>query len=123
MRPAQLPQHANGALGLAELHYRGPRRQIEAWVRRLLAAGARLACEGPSEFELALPNASILIVADEGEPALLPSALVMEFDDCAWMRRRCAELGIPHRELEAGAPDLDLTPQLGMHWIFRHAAA
>ena len=123
MRPPQLLRHSNGALGLVELHYRGPRHLALAWSARLLAAGARLACETPEALVLSLPNAAVRIDIDAGATTLAASALRMDFSDCGGLRQRCAELGLAHRELQGGALDIDLTAQLGMHWICGPAAA
>lgn len=121
LRSPALLRHDNRALGLAELHYRGPRRQALPWIERLLAAGMRLACERGSGVELSLPNACMQIDFDEGDNALLPSALVFDLSDCAWLRARCAELGLQVRDQADGGFDLDLVQQLGMHCIFQPA--
>ncbi len=117
LRSPRLLQHANGALGLSEIHYRGPRRQAGQWVARLRAAGARMACERANGVELTLANARIQVGFDEQLATVIPSALVLEFSDCAWLRARCLELGLPLREMEDGAFDLDLVEQFGLHWI------
>ena len=123
LRPRQLLQHPNTALGLAELHYRGPRQQAEAWSGRFTAAGARLAQQDNSGISLALPNARVRIFFDEARSSVAPNALVMEFSDCARMRQCCLQRGIALRELDQGGLDLDLDAQLGLHLICRPAAA
>ena len=117
LRPPQLLQHANGALGLAELHYRGPRLLSQAWVQRLQRAGAAREVDAPGMIALRLPNAVLRIFVDEQEPVVRPSAVVLRFSDCRWLRARCNQLGLPHAELEGGALEIDLRAALGLRWI------
>lgn len=123
LRTPQLLQHANSALDLGELQYRGPRRPAESWADRFIAAGARLAQRDESGITLALPNARVRVSFDDTLPSVTPTALVMEFSDTGWMRQCCTQRGIALRELDQGGLDVDLVAQLGLHLICRPAAA
>lgn len=123
LRSPQLLRHDNGALGLAGIHYRGPHAAGEAWIARLSAAGVAVIAARADGVDLGLPNASIRVEFDERRTAVLPTALVLEFADCTWLRARCLELGLALRDMERGAFELDLVQQLGLHWICRPAAA
>lgn len=119
LRSTSLLRHDNHALGLVALCYRGPQAQARQWSRQLLAAGMRLAREREGGIDLSLPNAMVQIDFDEQQTRVLPSALVFELSDGAWLRERCAELGLGVRAFADGAFDVDLVAQLGVHCIFR----
>ncbi len=121
LRSPQLLRHDNRASGLAELQYRGPQRLARQWITQLLAAGMRLACERAGGVELSLPNACMQIDFDEQQAAVLPSALVFEVSDLAWLRARCARMGLAIRDQNTGGLEVDLVRQLGLHAIFRQA--
>jgi hypothetical protein len=125
LRSPALLRHDNGALGLAALHYRGPRERAQAWIAQLLAAGVRRVNENADGVELALPNARLHIAFDDTHSQVLPSALVFDVSDCVWLRAKCAELGLQAQDRSDGSLDVDLSAQLGLHCIFqaRPAAA
>ena len=122
LRPPQLLQHANGALALVGMHYRGPRRDALAWAERLQTAGGRRVGVDAQGVEMALPNAFIRLDFDAAARSLEPSVLVMEFSDSQGLRQRCTGMGIVHQRLDHGALELDLRAQLGMVWVCRIAA-
>lgn len=119
LRSPALVRHDNGALGLAALRYRGPRGRAQAWISQLLAGGARRENESADSVELALPNARLHIDFDDTQREVLPSALVFDVSDCAWLRARCAQLGLTARDMADGSMDVDLSEQLGLHCIFQ----
>lgn len=119
LRSPALVRHDNGAIGLAALHYRGPRERAQAWIAQLLAAGARRVHENADSVELVLPNARLRIAFDDTQSQVLPSALVFDVSDGAWLRARCAQLGLPARDRADGSLDVDLSAQLGLHCIFQ----
>ena len=83
MRPAPLLGHPNTALAVREVHYEGPRERTGPWVSRLQAAGARFADGDVSGANLELPNARIRVGFDDSVDSVTPSALLLEFADCA----------------------------------------
>lgn len=134
LRSEQLVTHDNGALAVVEVHFSGPRQQAGPWVARLLAGGARAKQVRADGIVLSLPNALLRVDFDEHAPCVRPSALLFEFADLAWLRKRCTQLGLALREIEhdkahqkahearEAAFDLDLVAQLGLHLICRPAA-
>lgn len=122
LRSPELLRHDNGALRLAGIHYLGPRNAGEAWIARLSAVGAAVTAARADGADLVLPDARLRVTFDDRRTAVLPTALVLEFADCTWIRARCLELGLALRDLERGAFELDLVQQLGLHWICRPQA-
>jgi catechol 2,3-dioxygenase-like lactoylglutathione lyase family enzyme len=119
LRPARLLQHDNGALALREIHYRGARRHGPSWTAQLAAAGAQIGPGSPDQAQLLLDNARIQVGFDEGEQSMRPSALVLEFSACGWLRARCLELGLALQERDGGAIEVDLVQQIGLRLICR----
>jgi hypothetical protein len=105
------------------LRYRGPRGRAQAWIAQLLAAGAQRANDEADSVELALPNARLHIDFDDTHSDVLPSALVFDVSDCAWLRARCAQLGLPAQDRGDGSLDVNLSAQLGLHCTFRAKTA
>ena len=119
LRTPALVRHDNRALGLVGPSYRGPRRQAQQWISQLLAAGMILASEHADSVELSLPNARMRIDFDERESRVLPSALVFEVSDLAWLRARYSEMGLDAREQTDGSLAIHTARQLGLHCIFQ----
>ena len=119
LRSPALLRHDNRALGLAELHYRGPRAPARRWMEQLQAAGLRVSGESADGVVLSLPNFRMRIDFDERETRVLPSALVFDASDRAWLRARCGQLGLGVHERPDGGLEVDLMRQLGLRCIFR----
>lgn len=135
MRPPQLLRHDNRAVALLGLEYRGPRQMALQWCDQLVAAGAiqttatkvttataaTAAAPLDHHAELQLPNASITVTFDDTLPAVVPTALVLEFSDCAALAAHCETLGLTVLKLAGGALSVDLTAALGLRWICKPA--
>ena len=123
LRSPTLVTHANGATGLTGLVYRGPPNLARAWGAQLQAAGLRLERDNAEGLALSLPGLRVQVGFDEAAERVLPVALEMDFDDCAVLQARCAQLGVAFAPLPGGGLDLNLVAQTGLHWIGRAAAA
>ena len=123
LRSPQLVAHANGALGVTGLTYRGPRPSAAGWVQRLMAGGATLLHENDHAATLTLPNARLDVGFDETVNAVQPVALHLAVADGQALRHRCAECGISVAQGVDSALDIDLTQQLGLHLICTESAS
>ncbi len=117
VRPVHLLRHDNGALALTGVHYRGPRRQVQAWTAQLLQAGAGLARARAGGASLVLAGGTIEVDVDDTMPAVRPVAVVLAFSSLHEMLERCRRLGLAVRPRGDGSVDVDLVAQLGLHWI------
>ncbi len=129
MRPPQLLRHRNHAVSLVGLEYSGSKHLALQWRDQLVAGGATSTTEttataaapGNDHAELQLPNASITITFEDTRTAVVPTALVLEFSDCATLAADCEKLGLAVQQLVGGAFSIDLTAALGLRWICRPA--
>lgn len=122
VRPPHLLQHANGAQALVGVYYRGQQPLAQAWIARLVQAGARIASTWPGGVRLVLSGAFIEVSFDLDTPLVRPVAIEIAFTDLGDIADRCRQLGLVLRERADGALDVDLVGPFGLHWILSRTA-
>ncbi len=122
LRNARLLAHDNRARALLGIRYAGPAAALAPWAEQLCAAGARLVHDEAGHKRLALPDASIEVVADARYASVLPQALLWGGADLDWLHAQCARLDLPCRRHEDGTLEIDLQSVLGMNWLFLPAS-
>ena len=120
LRSERLLRHPNRALGLEALRYSGPRALAHAWARQLAAATGVAWDEAAGT--LVLPGFRFHIAIDDRAEQVRPQVLQLAFDGLDALRERCAAMALPTTQRADGMLDIDLTPQLGMHWHCRDAS-
>lgn len=118
LRNDRLLTHANGARLLLGIRYAGPRPAVQVWADQLVAAGAQLQRRTPDGLHLVLPNARIDILVDDQMAGVLPQTLEWGGADLHWLRAQCTRMGLYHQVHADGALAVDLTQELGLHWLF-----
>ncbi len=122
LRSERLLQHPNRAIGLEALHYAGPRGLAEAWARQLAAATGQAWQDTAPGRVLALQDFRFHLAIDDQARAVRPRTLQVGFDGLEALQRHCAALQLHVTPQKNGDLEIDLTPQLGMHWYCRNAA-
>jgi len=120
LRSERLLRHPNGALALEALHYSGPRALAHAWAWQLAAATGVAWDEGAGT--LALPGFRFHVAIDERAAQVRPQVLQLGFDGLEALREHCVAMALPVTQRADGLLDIDLRPQLGMHWRCRDAS-